>query len=104
LPSDLIFPALSASKDICYRPLPVCWRTSTGTISGSRRSSNRYDEAVLTLERVIIDRQPLDLLIPRSDVLLLGGTFKLGDYTTHAEPEETARIVTAHWNLFAEFG
>jgi hypothetical protein len=44
------------------------------------------------------------VLIPRSDVLLFGGTFKLGDCSTHAAPEETARIGTAHWNLFAVFG
>ena len=43
-------------------------------------------------------------MVPRSDVLLLGGTFKLGDYTTHPEPEETERIVTEHQRLFAEFG
>jgi len=43
-------------------------------------------------------------MFPRSDVILLGGTFKLGDYTTHAEPEETARIVTEHQRLFADFG
>jgi hypothetical protein len=43
-------------------------------------------------------------LFPRSDVLLLGGTFKLGDYTTNAEEEETARIVTEHQKLFSRFG
>jgi glycine/D-amino acid oxidase-like deaminating enzyme len=43
-------------------------------------------------------------MFPRSDVILLGGTFKLGDSTTHAEPEETARIVTEHQRLFADFG
>lgn len=43
-------------------------------------------------------------MFPRSDVILLGGTFKLGDYTTHADPEETARIVTEHQRLFADFG
>ncbi|HSC08458.1 MAG TPA: FAD-dependent oxidoreductase, partial [Steroidobacteraceae bacterium] len=43
-------------------------------------------------------------MFPRSDVILLGGTFKLGDYTAHAEPEETERIVTEHQRLFAEFG
>ena len=39
-------------------------------------------------------------MFPRADVVLLGGTFKLGDYTTHPEPEETARIVAAHQRLF----
>ena len=43
-------------------------------------------------------------MFPRSDVILLGGTFKLGDHTAHAEPEETARIVTEHQRLFADFG
>ena len=32
-------------------------------------------------------------MFPRSDVILLGGTFKLGDYTTNPEPDETFRIV-----------
>jgi glycine/D-amino acid oxidase-like deaminating enzyme len=39
-------------------------------------------------------------MFPRSDVLLLGGTFKLGDYTTNPEPDETERIVTAHQKIF----
>jgi len=43
-------------------------------------------------------------MFPRSDVILLGGTFKLGDSTTHAEPEETARIVAEHQKLFDDFG
>jgi glycine/D-amino acid oxidase-like deaminating enzyme len=43
-------------------------------------------------------------MFPRSDVILLGGTFKLGDYTTNPEPEETFRIVTEHQKLFAGFG
>ncbi|HSL72793.1 MAG TPA: FAD-dependent oxidoreductase [Longimicrobiales bacterium] len=43
-------------------------------------------------------------MFPRSDVILLGGTFKRGDYTSHAEPEETERIVTEHQRLFANFG
>lgn len=42
-------------------------------------------------------------MFPRSDVVLLGGTFKLGDYTTHPEPDETARIVAAHQRLFENF-
>lgn len=43
-------------------------------------------------------------MFPRTDVLLLGGTFKPGDYSTHPEPEETERIVGEHARLFAEFG
>ena len=47
--------------------------------------------------------QGLLYMFPRADVILLGGTFKLGDSTTHAEPEETARIVTEHQRLFSNF-
>ncbi len=43
-------------------------------------------------------------MIPRSDVLLLGGIFKLNDYTMHTEPDETARIVTEHQRIFSNFG
>lgn len=43
-------------------------------------------------------------MFPRSDVVLLGGTFKLGDYTMHAEVDETARIVMQHQRLFEAFG
>jgi glycine/D-amino acid oxidase-like deaminating enzyme len=43
-------------------------------------------------------------MFPRSDVLLLGGTFKLGDYTTNPEADETERIVREHQRLFSEFG
>ena len=43
-------------------------------------------------------------MFPRSDVVLLGGIFKEGDYTTHPEPDETERIVTEHQRLFADFG
>ncbi len=42
-------------------------------------------------------------MFPRSDVVLLGGTFKLGDYTTHAEPDETERIVAEHKRIFLSF-
>jgi glycine/D-amino acid oxidase-like deaminating enzyme len=42
-------------------------------------------------------------MFPRSDVVLLGGTFKLGDYTTHVEPDETERIVTEHQRIFSSF-
>ena len=43
-------------------------------------------------------------MFPRSDVLLLGGTFKEGDSSTHVEPDETERIVVEHQKSFAEFG
>ncbi len=43
-------------------------------------------------------------MFPRTDVLLLGGTFKPGDYSTHPESEETERIISEHMRLFAEFG
>ena len=43
-------------------------------------------------------------MFSRSDVLLLGGTFKIGDWTTHPEPEETARIVAEHQRIFSGFG
>jgi len=43
-------------------------------------------------------------MFPRSDVILMGGIFKEGDYTTHVEDDETERIVTEHQKLFAEFG
>lgn len=43
-------------------------------------------------------------MFPRSDVIILGGTFKLGDYTRHVEPDETARIVTEHQKMFSQFG
>ncbi|MDH3439245.1 MAG: FAD-binding oxidoreductase [Gammaproteobacteria bacterium] len=37
----------------------------------------------------------------RSDVLLLGTTFKPGDWSTNPEPEETERILREHQRLFA---
>jgi glycine/D-amino acid oxidase-like deaminating enzyme len=43
-------------------------------------------------------------MFPRGDVLLLGGTFKLGDSSRHAEADETERIVQQHTRLFASFG
>lgn len=43
-------------------------------------------------------------MFPRSDVLLLGGTFKLDDFTRNPEAEETERIVTEHQRLFSHFG
>jgi glycine/D-amino acid oxidase-like deaminating enzyme len=42
-------------------------------------------------------------MFSRSDVLLLGGTFKIGDWSTNPEPAETARIVAEHQKLFAGF-
>ncbi|MDX1405214.1 MAG: FAD-dependent oxidoreductase [Woeseiaceae bacterium] len=43
-------------------------------------------------------------MFPRSDVVLLGGTFKLDDYTRHVESDETERIVGEHQKIFANFG
>ena len=43
-------------------------------------------------------------MFPRADVILMGGFFKEGDYTTHVEPDETERIVTEHQKLFEAFG
>lgn len=43
-------------------------------------------------------------MFPRSDVILMGGIFKEGDYTTHPEVDETERIVTEHQKLFSAFG
>ena len=43
-------------------------------------------------------------MFPRSDVILMGGIFKEGDYTTHVEDDETERIVTEHQRLFQNFG
>jgi len=43
-------------------------------------------------------------MFSRSDVLLLGGIYKPGDWSTHPEPEETARIISEHQRLFANFG
>jgi glycine/D-amino acid oxidase-like deaminating enzyme len=41
-------------------------------------------------------------MFPRSDVVLLGGTFKEGDFSRNPEADETERIVTEHQKLFAE--
>jgi D-amino-acid oxidase len=43
-------------------------------------------------------------MFPRADVILMGGFFKEGDYTTHVEDDETERIVTENQKLFAAFG
>ena len=42
-------------------------------------------------------------MFPRNDVILLGGTYKIGDYSTQVEADETERIVTEHQKLFAAF-
>lgn len=42
-------------------------------------------------------------MFPRSDVLLLGGTFELGDWSMHPDPQQTERIVREHQALFAGF-
>ncbi len=41
---------------------------------------------------------------PAEKVIVLGGTFKPGDFTRHVEPDETERIVSSHQSLFADFG
>jgi len=43
-------------------------------------------------------------MFPRSDVLLLGGTFRFNDDSRNAEAEETERIVEEHKKLFESFG
>ena len=43
-------------------------------------------------------------MFSRSDVLLLGGTFRPGDATTAADPAETERIVSEHRRIFSRFG
>jgi len=43
-------------------------------------------------------------MFPRSDVLLMGGIFKAGDFTTHVETDQTERIVTEHQRLFDALG
>jgi glycine/D-amino acid oxidase-like deaminating enzyme len=40
-------------------------------------------------------------MFPRSDVLLLGGTFELGDYSTHPDPVQSERIIAEHQRLFS---
>jgi glycine/D-amino acid oxidase-like deaminating enzyme len=42
-------------------------------------------------------------MFSRTDVVLLGGTFKPGDWSTNPEPAETARIVREHQRIFAGF-
>lgn len=43
-------------------------------------------------------------MFPRHDVLLLGGIFKMGDYSRNVEPNETERMVQEHRKLFESFG
>jgi len=43
-------------------------------------------------------------MFPRTDVVLLGGTFKLGDYTRNPEPDETERMVTEFQRIYSNFG
>jgi len=43
-------------------------------------------------------------MFPRSDVLLLGGIFKLGDSSSNVESSESERIVHEHMKLFDSFG
>ena len=43
-------------------------------------------------------------MMPRRDVLLLGGTFKAGDSSRNIEIGETERIVQEHKTLFDSFG
>ena len=43
-------------------------------------------------------------MFPRTDVLLLGGVFRLGDGSAHVEDGETRRIVEEHRKLFDSFG
>jgi D-amino-acid oxidase len=43
-------------------------------------------------------------MFSRSDVLLLGGTFGLGDWSLHADPQQTERIVREHQRVFSSFG
>jgi len=43
-------------------------------------------------------------MIPRGDVLLLGGIFKLGDNSRTVEASETERMVQEHRKLFDSFG
>jgi glycine/D-amino acid oxidase-like deaminating enzyme len=42
-------------------------------------------------------------MFSRTDVVLLGGTFKPGDWSTNPEPAETERIVREHQKIFAGF-
>ena len=48
--------------------------------------------------------QEMLYMFPRTDVILLGGTYKVGDYSTNVEADETERIVSGHQRLFSGFG
>lgn len=43
-------------------------------------------------------------MLPRGDVLLLGGIFKTGDASRHVETDETERMVEEHRKLYERFG
>ena len=43
-------------------------------------------------------------MFSRSDALVLGGTWETDDWSRHAEPAETQRILTEHQKLFSNFG
>lgn len=47
--------------------------------------------------------QGLCYMFSRTDVVLLGGTFKPGDWSTNPEPAETDRIIREHQQIFAGF-
>ena len=47
--------------------------------------------------------QDMLYMFPRSDVILLGGTYKMGDYSTNPEPAETERIVAGHQRIYDAF-
>ena len=42
-------------------------------------------------------------MFSRSDAIALGGTFKLGDYSTNPEPDETERIIRQNQHVFSGF-
>jgi hypothetical protein len=42
-------------------------------------------------------------MFSRSDALVLGGTWGVGDGTMHADPAESRRILSGHEKLFAGF-
>ena len=42
-------------------------------------------------------------MFPRADGIILGGTFKLDDWSLEPDPETTARILRRHQALFSGF-
>jgi hypothetical protein len=40
-------------------------------------------------------------MLPRSDVLMLGGTFEAGNYSTQPDSNETEGIIAEHQRLFS---